>query len=150
MFKRILVAVDGSPTSTQALAMATRLAREGGGRLRLLHAFDALAYLSGYEVGAAVFDAARGYATRVLDEAQLVADAAGVQADKRLADKAGERLGDAVAHAALEWDADLVVVGTHGRRGVDRVLLGSGAEQVIRMCPVPVLSVRGEAKQPAH
>jgi len=144
MFKRILVAVDGSDTSTKALVMATQLAREGDGRLRLLHSFDALVYLTGYEVGASVYEAAREYADNVLDDALEIAKAAGVPADKRLAELPGGRLGEVVAEAASDWEADLVVVGTHGRRGVGRVLLGSGAEQVIRMSPVPVLSVRGE------
>jgi nucleotide-binding universal stress UspA family protein len=53
-------------------------------------------------------------------------------------------LGESVADEAADWGADLVVLGTHGRRGLGRVLLGSGAEQVIRLCPVPVLVVRGD------
>jgi nucleotide-binding universal stress UspA family protein len=143
MFKRILVPVDGSETSTKALVMATQLAREGGGRIRLLHSFDALVFLSGFEIGPGVLEAAREYADKVLDDAMEIARAAGVPADKRLEDLPGGRLGEIVADAAASWEADLVVVGTHGRRGVGRVLLGSGAEQVIRLSPVPVLSVRG-------
>jgi nucleotide-binding universal stress UspA family protein len=54
------------------------------------------------------------------------------------------RLGEAVAREAQQWDADLIAVGTHGRRGLGRVLLGSGAEQIIRVAPVPVLVIRGE------
>ncbi len=69
-------------------------------------------------------------------------EAAGVEADNMLFDNFGERLGDAVADAAKRWNADLVVVGTHGRRGIGRVFLGSGAEQIIRLAPVPVLVVR--------
>jgi nucleotide-binding universal stress UspA family protein len=65
-----------------------------------------------------------------------------VPADTRLVESRGPRLGDAVAAEAREWEADLVVVATHGRRGLGRVLLGSGAEQVIRQAPVPVLVVR--------
>jgi nucleotide-binding universal stress UspA family protein len=52
-----------------------------------------------------------------------------------------------VAEAARQWKADLVVVGTHGRRGVGRMLLGSGAEQVIRLAPVPVLVIRSEMER---
>ena len=47
-----------------------------------------------------------------------------------------------IANAAREWTADLIVLGTHGRRGIGRVLLGSGAEQIIRLPPVPVLVIR--------
>ena len=71
-----------------------------------------------------------------------MAKAAGVPADAKLLDTAGGRLGEVVAEEARQWEADLVVVGTHGRRGVSRVLLGSGAEQVLRLAPVPVLAVR--------
>ena len=67
---------------------------------------------------------------------------AGVPADTKLMETPGGRLGELVADEARSWEADLVVVGTHGRHGVSRVLLGSGAEQVLRLAPVPVLAVR--------
>jgi nucleotide-binding universal stress UspA family protein len=145
MYKRILVPVDGSPTSDKALAAALQLAREGGGTVRVVHAFDDLAFLSGYEYDGNVLRAARAQADKVLSTAQESAAAAGVTADAKLLETRGSRLGDAVADEARSWQADLVVVGTHGRRGVGRVLLGSGAEQVIRMAPVPVLTVRDSA-----
>ena len=144
MYKRILVPVDGSDTSTKALVAALQLARDAGGRVRLVHALDELAYVSGYEYGADVIRIAREQADRVLADGLAVAGAAGVPADAKLLEAAGQRLGDVVAAAAQAWEADLVVVGTHGRRGIGRVLLGSGAEQVIRSAPVPVLSIRGE------
>ena len=75
-------------------------------------------------------------------DAKEVATSAGVPAEAQLLEAPGKRLGDVVAEDARAWAADLVVVGTHGRRGLGRALLGSGAEQVIRMAPVPVLSVR--------
>ena len=52
-----------------------------------------------------------------------------------------------VADEARNWKADLIVIGAHGRRGLDRLVLGSGAEQVTRTAPVPVLTVRGERGQ---
>ena len=73
------------------------------------------------------------------------ARAAGVEADNMLFDKFGERLGETVAEAEKLWNADLIVVGTHGRRSLGRVLLGSGAEQIVRQAPVPVLVVRPTA-----
>jgi len=74
----------------------------------------------------------------------VAAQAANVPADTHLIDTPGQRLGQTVADEAVNWKADLIVLGTHGRRGVGRVLLGSGAEQIIRMASVPVLIVRGE------
>jgi nucleotide-binding universal stress UspA family protein len=142
MFKRILVPVDGSPTSSKALTAALQLARDAGGCVRMVHAFDELAFLTGYEFDASVLRSARAEADKVLTTAQEIAGSAGVPADSKLLETRGRRLGDAVADEARAWQADLVVVGTHGRRGVGRVLLGSGAEQVIRMAPVPVLSIR--------
>lgn len=143
MYKRILVPVDGSATSNKALVAALQMAREGGGRVRIVHALDELAYLSGFEFSADILQVARQYATKVLDDALDVAKSAGIPADTRLVEQTGQRLGEVVAAAARDWEADLVVVGTHGRRGVGRVMLGSGAEQVLRLSPVPVLAVRG-------
>lgn len=142
MFKRILVPIDGSDTSNKALVAALQLARESGGRVRVLHALDEMIYLTGYEVGADVLRLAREQAVKVLADAAEVAKASGVPHDTRLVETAGKRLGELAAEEAAAWEADLVVVGTHGRRGFSRALLGSGAEQVIRMSPVPVLTIR--------
>lgn len=142
MYKRILIPVDGSETSNRAVVAALQMARENGGRIRLVHALDELAYLSGYEYSADLLKAARDQGSRVLEDAQLMAKSAGVPADGKLVETAGRRLGELVAEEARNWEADLVVVGTHGRRGMSRILLGSGAEQVLRLAPVPVLAVR--------
>ena len=77
------------------------------------------------------------------DRVVAAAQSAGVPCERVLIDAAGVRLGESAAAEARQWEADLIVVGTHGRRGIGRVLLGSGAEQVIRMAPVPVLVIRG-------
>jgi nucleotide-binding universal stress UspA family protein len=144
MFRRILVPVDGSDTANKALVAALQLARDAGGRVRVVHSLDELAYLSGYEYGGDVLRMARTEAERVLHEALEIARASGVPADSRMVEIAGRRLGEVIAEEARAWEADLVVVGTHGRRGIERVLLGSGAEQVIRLAPVPVLAVRSQ------
>jgi nucleotide-binding universal stress UspA family protein len=142
MYKRILVPVDGSETSNQAVAAALRLARESGGRVRFVHFIDELAYLTGYEYSGELIDVMQKYAQKTLDDAVAMARDAGVPADSKLLDVPAGRLGELVAQEARDWEADLVAVGTHGRRGVGRVLLGSGAEQVLRLAPVPVLAVR--------
>lgn len=144
MFKRILVPVDGSETSTKALVAALQLAREVGGRVRVVHCLDELAYVSLYDYSPDLMRSAREQAGKVLQDALEIAKASGVPADSKLVEVPGQRLGEVVADEAGTWEADLIAVGTHGRRGVGRVLLGSGAEQVIRMAPVPVLTVRGE------
>jgi nucleotide-binding universal stress UspA family protein len=145
-FKRILVATDGSDTSNKALAAAVRLVQDTGGaaRLLLVHSVDELLYMSGYEFSPDVADLVRANGEQIVREASAIAQAAGVQPETRLVDQPGVRLGELIAEEARKWDADLVVVGTHGRRGVGRVLLGSGAEQIIRLSPTPVLVVRGD------
>ncbi len=148
MYKRILVPVDGSETSSRAVVAALQMARENGGRVRLVHVLDELAYLSGYEIGGDLLKIARDYALKVLGDALAMAQSAGVPADTKLVEAPGARIGEVVADEARSWEADLVVTGTHGRRGVSRVLLGSGAEQVLRLAPVPVLAVRAPEAPP--
>lgn len=143
MYKRILVPVDGSPTATRALTAALRMARETLGQVRVLHVLDDLPYASGMDYAGNVLQLMREEAQRVLAVAQAQAESAGVPAETALEEQTGRRLGDVVAQAAAAWKADLVVVGSHGRRGVARVLLGSGAEQIIRTAAVPVLVIRG-------
>ena len=154
MYQRILVPVDGSETANKALVAALQLARESGGRVRLIHVLEELAYLTGYEQYGAysgdLITAMQDTATKILDDALAIAQSAGVPADSLLCDKLGDRLAEAVADAARQWNADLVVVGTHGRRGIGRMLLGSGTEQILRLALVPVLVIRsGENASPA-
>ena len=143
-FHRILVPVDGSTTSSKALGAAFELALQDGGRVRIIHAIDELALVSGYEDMQQVAAAARHLGNKVLGEALAAAKASGVEADIKLVESPGQRLGQTVAAEAEAWDADLVVVGTHGRRGIGRLLLGSGAESVIRLATLPVLVIRGD------
>lgn len=142
-YRRILVPVDGSPTSDKALAAALGIARSANGTVRLVHVLDEVAHLRGFESGTAILAAMTEGAGRVLGDAAEAARAFGVDASSKLVDKPGERLGKLIASEAVEWQADLVVVGTHGRRGFERMLVGSGAEQIIRLAPVPVLVIRG-------
>ena len=146
MYRQILVPVDGSETANKALVAALQLAKDSGGRVRLVHVIEEWAYISGYEQFGAyaddLLDVMREAGKKVLQDAMTQAKTTGVAADSMLFDSSGGRLAEVVATAAREWNADLVVVGTHGRRGVGRMLLGSGAEQIIRLAPVPVLVVR--------
>lgn len=142
-YRRILVPVDGSATSNKALVAALNIARDGDGRLRLVHVVDPLAYLTGFEAGGDIYSMIRGAGERILADALAMAQSAGTNVDTKMIDEPGQRLGETIAREAEEWKADLVVVGTHGRHGVRRMLLGSGAEQVIRLAPVPVLVIRG-------
>ena len=148
MYKRILVPDDGSATARKALDSAIALAKESNGQIRLLHLLDELPYM-GYEpygsYYAELLDSLREAVQTIQAEGLALVKSANVAADCLLVEQLGASLGDATAKAATDWQADLIVVGTHGRRGVGRLFLGSGAEQIIRMAPVPVLVIRGDA-----
>ncbi|MBQ1763976.1 MAG: universal stress protein [Aquincola sp.] len=145
-YQRILVPVDGSATSQRGLQEAIALARLTGGRLRLLHVVDELSFATGFETGTAflgdVIPLMREAGQAVLQQACTQAETAGVPAEPVLCDRFATRVCDAVTQEARQWRADLIVLGTHGRRGVGRLLLGSDAEQVLRLAQVPVLLVR--------
>lgn len=142
-YRRILVPVDGSATSNKALVAALQLARDVGAKVQLVHAVEELAFVSGFEYSGDVVGVARAAGEKVLQDAAAIAQSAGVESDVRLIEFPAQRLGETIAEAVRQFEADLIVVGTHGRRGIGRLLLGSGAEQVIRLAPVPVLVIRG-------
>jgi nucleotide-binding universal stress UspA family protein len=147
MYRRILVPIDGSPTARRGLAEAITLAREAGGAIRVLHVVDepyAALGLDGF-VGAAgdIVELLQQNARRIVDEGAAAVRAAGVAVDAVVDDSLHGPVCELVAKAAADWQADLIVIGTHGRRGTQRLFLGSDAERISRMAPVPVLLVRG-------
>ena len=148
MYRRIMVAVDGSATSNKALVAATEMANYSGGRavLRLIHVLDEMAYFTGFDPyggqSGELIKIMRETGEKILAEALAIVQTAGVKADTLLIDKFGERLGETVAAEAQDWKADLIVVGTHGRRRVGRMFLGSGAEQIIRLAQIGRASCR--------
>ena len=146
MYERILVPVDGSPTSQRGLAEALAVAAKFGSKLRLLHVVDdgtliATAGAMASNIGELLSLLAEG-GEKLLDEAKRTAQARGVPAETVLHHSVSGRVCDTVVKEAVDWKADLIVIGTHGRRGAGRLLLGSDAEQVLRLAPVPVLLVR--------
>ena len=147
MYQRILVPVDGSPTSNTGLAEAIKLAKLTGARVRVLHVVDEMPYLmsaDGYAaVTGEVLAMMKNAAQAILEQARAQVDAAGIPVDTAIFDSLSGRLCDRVAEQVQQWGADVVVLGTHGRRGVGRMLLGSDAEQIVRTATVPVLLVRG-------
>ena len=147
-YRRILVAVDGSPSSTKGLREAVRLAGEEGARLFILHvvnAFDAYYAMAGAGLGADVLAVLREQGRRILARARAVAERQGVEAKGVLREVTGGPAADPILREAKTLHADLIVLGTHGRRGVRRLVLGSDAEQVVRGAAGPVLLVRGAA-----
>jgi len=145
-YQRILVPIDGSATATRGLDEAIRLCRATGGSMRVLHVMDDLVFVSGFESGASyaknVVPQLRKRSEELLEAGRKRAEAAGVAVDSLLVECFARRTSEIVCEQAIAWHADLIVVGTHGRRGMRRMMLGSDAEQIVREAPVPVLVVR--------
>jgi nucleotide-binding universal stress UspA family protein len=147
MYERILIAVDGSETSQRALGEGLALAKVHRSQLRIVHAVDiASLYLAEAQyVGTERLEAALVEAgKRILAEAAATAEKAGFPAETRLVEieTLQGRVADVIVQEALAWPAALIVVGTHGRRGLSHLFLGSVAEGVVRIAPVPVLLIR--------
>jgi len=145
MFKRILVAVDDSATSRLAIQAAANLAREQRARLRIVHVVDEVKVHWEMEVAdvAALREAATKSGRETLHRAKLVAQDVGVEAEEKLLEigRSGRRIADEIAEEAGAWPADLIVAGTHGRRGFNHLLMGSVAEGVMRIARTPLLLI---------
>ncbi len=149
-YKRILVPVDGSPVARKGMREAIKIAREGRGRLLLLHIIEEYSAFISPEAGASIvpiLDAMRASGRRTLAGIARGAAKAGVKSQAVLAENFGGRVADTIVAQAKRLRADLIVMGTHGRRGVKRALLGSDAELVVRHSPVPVLLVPASGRQ---
>ncbi len=146
MYRRILVAIDGSSGATHALQHAVGLAKGLSASLRIIHVVDIGLLSYGPELGVdvdALLAARQAAAEKVLAAARDSVQAPEFEVETRLLDTATpvQHVAAAIAEAAAGWPADLLVLGTHGRRGVERWLLGSVAEGVARRSKVPVLLV---------
>ncbi|MHB1213507.1 MAG: universal stress protein [Thiobacillus sp.] len=146
MYTRILVAIDGSAHSTHALQHAAGLAKGLSASVRILHVVDIGLLPYGPELSIdidALLEARYVAAEKILAAARDSVKASGLEVEARLLDTATpvQHVAAAIVEAASDWPADLLVLGTHGRRGVERWLLGSVAEGVARRSTVPVLLV---------
>ena len=151
MYRRILVPVDGSHTSTLGLQQAVRLAKDQNAILRVVHVVDESIVtfdFGGYVDAGDLFDSLRRAGKQILKNALTVAQRHGIDAQGAVYEALGMRVADVLVREAKKWKADLIVLGTHGRRGVKRAVLGSDAETILRTSPVPVLMVRSTAASP--
>ncbi|HTR05915.1 MAG TPA: universal stress protein [Paraburkholderia sp.] len=147
MYEKILVAYDGSETSRRAFSEAIRFASMTGAQLCIVHALDIVAPMGmgGTYVPADIIEAYREDAMKQLEAARAEAEAAGVRCETELIDvqSMNDSVADCLQRCATKRGVQLVVLGTHGRRGVKRALLGSVAEQFVRSALCPVLLIRG-------
>jgi nucleotide-binding universal stress UspA family protein len=148
MYKRILVAVDDSKLAEDTLREALGLAKVHSAQVRVVHAIESpYAYPeSWYTEGREDLERLRRIwrraGQRVLERADALARQTGVGVETALLELDSQRVSRVIVDDATRWQADLVVVGTHGRRGVEHLLLGSVAEAVARTAPGSVLLVR--------
>lgn len=145
MYQRILIPVDGSPTSDRALGEALALARQQNAQLQLLHVIEDIHFVDiessiNY---AELQETMRSSGNKVLTQAQTAVQQAGMTAETKLLEASGKRVASVIVAEAERWPADLIMIGTHGRTGFSRLLFGSVAEGVVRTAPVPVLLIRG-------
>ncbi|MDD2699742.1 MAG: universal stress protein [Sideroxydans sp.] len=146
MYQRILVPVDGSPTSQRALQEALQQG-DNATQVRLLHVVPSYVTLTeGYEFidYEELHKAARTTGEHILADAAEQVRQAGRTAETEIRDAGSERIASVIEDEAQRWQADLIVIGTHGRTGLNRLLLGSVAEGVVRVSTMPVLLIRAE------
>ena len=148
MYRRILVPVDGSTTSQLGLQHAIGLAKDQHARIRIVNVLDEMALapmIDGYPADMTrILESMREAGDKAVEKGAALAKRANVKADTAIVDARGRVVSDVILEEAKGFRADLIVMGTHGRRGLNRLILGSDAERVLRDAPVPVLLVRGD------
>jgi nucleotide-binding universal stress UspA family protein len=147
MYGKILVPVDGSDTALKGLNEAIKIAKAFGSTICLVHIVNEFMFDYSYSPAAYAAGVIAGLRERgqaVIAEAAALARAHGLEPSSVVLESIGGPAADLIVAQAAEGHADLIVMRTHGRRGLRRVAMGSDAEQVVRMATVPVLLVRNE------
>jgi nucleotide-binding universal stress UspA family protein len=149
MYGKILVPVDGSETSARGLSEAINIAKAQGSQLLLIHIVNEFILDITYSAGffpQNLIDSLVKTGRSVLDAGESAAKKEGVKVESVLVESIGGVAADLILAQAKKWKPDLIVMGTHGRRGFARIALGSDAENVVRAAGVPVLLVRGPSQ----
>jgi nucleotide-binding universal stress UspA family protein len=144
LFGNVLIPIDGSAASVSAVDEVIRLFTTQQPSLRLLHIADEISSNEHFEPGTGgwlIMESVRAEGEKILLDARNALAAHGLSAECRLIDSHTGRAARRIIREAAEWPADIIVMGTHGRRGIARWALGSTAEEVSRASPVPVLLV---------
>jgi len=145
MFKHLLVPVDGSETSMKAVSKAAELAKTFDSAITIVYVVDPYPFTgvgADFAYGQAQYlSAATTEANASLDAAKAIVLQAGIGTVATLVGE-GHAVHDAIVRAVESSGADLIVMGTHGRRGLERLVLGSVTQRVLGVTPVPVLVVR--------
>lgn len=145
MFQHILVPIDGSSTSQVAVERAVELAKALGSRITVINVVDYYPFVgvgADYALGQSEYlSAATASAEQALAAAVGVVSAAGIAVDQEVIE--GSVVHEGILESAKVRAADLIVMGSHGRHGIEKLLLGSVTQRVLAQATVPVLVVRG-------
>jgi len=150
MYQRMLVPVDGSETARRGLDEAIKLSKALGASVRLVHIVDETPLAMNPETGIAAAPLVADFVEagkQIIEEARAFALAQGVEVATALHENFTGRVADRILEEARKSGAELIVMGTHGRRGIRHVVLGSDAEAVVRGATVPVLLVRAPGRK---
>ena len=148
MYQRIMVAIDDSFANGNVLSTAIGMASQFGARLAICHALDETIFAQ--RMGEIMLSSSVGQveknlcsgAQAFLDQAADMARAAGLEVETRLVESEVKQVAEMVAEAASTWQADLLVVGSHGQRGIERFFVGSVAERLVQKASTSLLLVR--------
>jgi nucleotide-binding universal stress UspA family protein len=150
IYKKIMLAIDGSDTSLAAINEVIKFTKDQDVQLQIVHVVDE----SLISYGGAAFDylsyamVCREEGQKILDTAEkTITSQSSIKIETSLIElkPLQGRIAEAIVDEVNQWLADLLVIGTHGRRGFSRFFLGSVAENIIRIATVPVLLVRGSS-----
>jgi nucleotide-binding universal stress UspA family protein len=146
LYRNLLIPVDGGAAATRGLEEGLRLARTLKARVTLLHVVEDPVHedvLERASFSPGLFSLLRERARRILARAESRAHRAKVETRAVMVERPGWATADVIVEHARKARASLIVMGTHGRRGFARALLGSVAEQVLRTSTTPVLVIHG-------
>lgn len=144
MFKHILVPVDGSATSLSAVAKAAELAKAFGSEITAVYVLDPYPFTgvgADFAYGQAQYlSAATAEANKALEDVNKSMENSGVKINTLIGE--GHAVHEGIVRVGENVGADLIVMGSHGRRGLEKLVLGSVAQRVLQTAHVPVLVVR--------
>ena len=145
MYKRILVPIDGSDASGLALREAIALAKDQNATIRIFHVVDLTTTYSSVSSPHVVErqNALQAEGQKVVANGSEPVRAMGIQCDSKCISTFNKDICDLIENEANHWAADVIVIGSHGRRGIRRMFLGSVAEGLARISNKPLLLIRG-------
>ncbi len=145
MYHRILVPIDGSATSEHALDEAIKFAQQQKAYIEVLYVMEDIMYAEADDFlnYAELVQSIRVRGEKILARAKNKLQETGIAHEEKLLEAHGDRIANIIVKEADSNLIELIIIGTHGRSGFSRILLGSVAEGVVRTAAVPVLLIRG-------